>query len=247
MNNNFLNFSKDEIDAPIYRVFTQERLFQVFNDSQLTLVKPKKWNDPFENHIMNATGELESGERFQISFRENFYGQCWTRTRESDAIWRIYAPKEDGIRVTTTPRKLLKSLYDNSGTFKDINSFIGKVQYWTTNELLIQLNSAAVSSMLLDSTGVGQAQTLLFKRKPFKHENEVRLIYNSHGNTTDDLFRFKINPNELFDDIVFDPRMKFEVFRNFKMELQKKGFKKRIVKSILYKVPKLTFKLHTNS
>lgn len=243
MKRNFLNFKADELDTRIYRVFTSERLFQAFNDKKLTLVHPKKWDDPFENYIMNSTGELESGELFSVGLRDHFYGQCWTMTRESDSIWRIYAPKKDGIRVTTTPRKLLKSLYDEAGEFRDINSFIGKVEYWTTKELIAQLDDAsAMRAMLTDTTGAGQAMTLLFKRKPFKHENEVRILYNSNGNTNGELFQFKINPIDLFDDIVFDPRMDYSEFKKQKSELRKLGFTKRIVKSNLYKVPNLKFK-----
>lgn len=97
--------------------------------------------------------------------------------------------------------------------------------------------------MILDQTGFGQALTLLFKRTPFKHENEVRLIYNSQGKVNGDLYKFEIEPFGLIDDIVFDPRMDYKKFKEEKRNLRKLGFKKRIVKSNLYKVPKFNFRL----
>ena len=69
MENNFLNMRKDEFDKHIFRVFTVDRLLEVFKDRKLTLVNPKKWDDPFENHIMNAVGELTDGKKFTVGFR----------------------------------------------------------------------------------------------------------------------------------------------------------------------------------
>jgi len=243
MKKNFLNLKHIEKDKSIFRVISIKRLFELFNNKELVLVQPKKWDDPFENFIMNSTGELKSGEMFSVGFRENFYGQCWTMTRESDAMWRIYSPDKNGARISTTPRKLLKSLYDVSGKFRDISCFIGKVEYYTTPKLkqLLELNG---SSWLTDSTGAGQAQTLLFKRNAFKHENEVRLIYNSQGKVNGDLFRIKIDSFDLIDDIVFDPRIEYSTFLKYKKQLKTLGFSKRIVKSILYQAPKLKLRFN---
>ncbi|MCR6721521.1 MAG: DUF2971 domain-containing protein [Chitinophagaceae bacterium] len=240
MNRNFLNLTEKEKDQPIFRVIPVNRLFELFSNKQNVLVKPKLWQDPFENFMMNSTGELEDGRLFSISFREHFFGQCWTKTRESDAMWRIYSHDVTGVRMATTPRKLLTALYTSDGKFRDINCFIGKVNYYTTSKLKTLLQNHA-SGWITDSTGAGQAQTLLFKRTPFKHENEVRIIYNSQGQVTEDLFSFPIEPLTLIDDIVFDPRMEYGVFSEHKKRLRAFGFKKRIVKSNLYKAPNLKF------
>ena len=83
---NFINLSNSELDKPIFRVLAVNRLFQLFEKKINVLVNPKLWEDPFENFIMNSTGEMENGEMFSVGFRDNFYGQCWTKTRESDGI-----------------------------------------------------------------------------------------------------------------------------------------------------------------
>lgn len=244
MNKNFINFKKGELDKSIYRVFARERFIELFVTKKLTLVRPKLWDDPFENFIMNATGELHNGLKFQTTFREHFYGQCWTLKRESDAIWRIYSPDKDGVKVKTTIRKLFDALYSQSGKYKDISCFIGKVQYSITKKLLEQLSDPDIMrSNLTDTTGRGQASTLLLKRIAFSHEKEVRLIYNSQKNIHSDIYKFDINPFELFDQIVFDPRMSYSNFKTDKNLLKSWGYKKSIVKSILYKVPELSFKM----
>ncbi len=242
MERNFLNLSDFQKEKYIYRFIPFYRLVEIFKNKTNVLVNPKKWDDPFENFIMNSTGELQNGEMFSIGFRENFYGQCWTLTRESDAMWRIYSPQKDGVRIRTTPRKLLKSLYNVSGNTRDISCYVGKVKYYTTKKLKELLEKFG-SKWILDNTGAGQAQTFLFKRTPFKHENEVRIIYNSFGNLNSDIFSYKIDPYELIDYIVFDPRIDYSIFKNKKSELKNLGFKKRIVKSNLYKAPNLSFKV----
>ena len=242
MNRNFLNIDEKQKDKLIYRVISIQRLFDLFENKENVLVKPKLWDDPFENFIMNSTGELEGGKMFSIGFRDHFFGQCWTKTRESDAMWRIYSPDKNGVRIATTPRKLLRSLYDTADEFRDILCFIGGVNYYTTPKLKTLLNKHA-STWIVDSTGAGQAQTLLFKRNAFKHENEIRLIFNSQGKEKSDLYRYPIDPFNLIDDIVFDPRIDYKVFAQYKDDLKKIGFKNRIVKSILYRAPKLKFRM----
>lgn len=244
MDRNFINLLPNEFDLPVYRVFSRQRFIQIFETNKLTLVKPKLWDDPFENFILNATGELDDGLKFQTAFREHFYGQCWTLKRESDAIWRIYSPDKDGVKVKTTVRKLFNALYSKSDQFRDISCFIGKVIYSSTGKLLNLLSDPDnMRANLTDSTGRSQASTLFFKRIAFSHEKEVRLIYNSQKNIHSDIYQFEINPHDLFDQIVFDPRMDYSNFKSDKKLLRARGYKKAIVKSTLYKIPELSFKI----
>lgn len=89
-------------------------------------------------------------------------------------------------------------------------------------------------------------QSLLFKRLPFKHENEVRLIINTKfkSSINENIYPYFFNPLEVIDDIVFDPRINHEEFTKSKTLLKKLNFKKRIVKSKLYEMPKFVIKTH---
>lgn len=244
MNRNFINIKVEDYDQAIYRVFSREKFIRLFETGTLTLVRPKLWDDPFENFMLNATGELKDGMKFKNEFRENFYGQCWTTKRESDAMWRIYSSQSDGVKVKTTIRKLYNALYSESGHPKEASCFIGKVEYLSTSKLMKLLDDPIVMRKnLLDATGRGQASTLLLKRIAFSHEKEVRLIYNSQGNINSDVFHFAVNPNDLFDRIVFDPRMNLSVFKADKELIKSWGYKKSIVKSTLYKIPDLAFRM----
>jgi len=238
----YINYSNQkELDKPIYRIFTIQRLLEVFGENALTLVKPSKWDDPFENFLMKAKGVLPDGTQFSVASREHFYGQCWTNKRETDALWRIYAPDKNGVRVRTTPRKLLTALLTQNPQTNGVNltCFIGKVEYFKKD--VLEGFFRVLPDLLTDKAGVGLAKTLLLKRTEFEHEDEVRILFNSLKDSAEDLYKVSIDPFTFFDGIVFDPRMNYTMFKIFKAHFKKLGFSNHILKSTLYKEPEYTF------
>lgn len=157
-------------------------------------------------------------------------------------MWRIYSPEKNGVRIATTPRKLLADLFNDVNPDGKFSAYIGRVKYYKTKDLINFLNTNAFEC-IMDKSGEGPARTLLFKRITFKHENEVRLIYNSFNKFKHEKCGYRINTMELIDDIVFDPRIDYKEFKILKERLRNIGFGKRIVKSNLYKIPDLTIEL----
>ena len=91
---------------------------------------------------------------------------------------------------------------------------------------------------LLKTDGSGIAESLLYKRKAFQHENEVRLIYlGQDGLCQEDIFKFDIEPTELFDVLLFDPRINPYLKKAYKSQILKKG-KFEFRYSSLYEAPK---------
>lgn len=246
MNDNLIFLTDEELDKNVYRIFSFERLRQLFDEKKLALVKPSLWEDPFENFILNSTGTFPDGTQFTIGNRDSFYGQCWSLTKESDAMWRIYSPEKDGVKVKTTIRKLFQPLFELGGVHRKMNgneynltSFIGRVKYKGKKTLLEMLNDRErMSGKLYDQSGWGQASTFYFKRWAFRHENEVRLMYNGNNDTTanGNVFKFDFDPTLLIDEIVFDPRMESDDYESKKALTQSWGFHKRIIQSGLYKI-----------
>ncbi|MBN1299346.1 MAG: hypothetical protein JW997_06650, partial [Actinobacteria bacterium] len=90
------------LDLPVYRVFSIKRLLQIIKTSKNVLVKPELWDDPFENILAKLKGYATKSKMVLdlSSIFGIFYGQCWTlNVDESDALWRIYSLKKDGVRV----------------------------------------------------------------------------------------------------------------------------------------------------
>lgn len=248
MTDNLIFLKETDLDKPVYRVLSFKRLEEMFQEKKLTLVKPKLWDDPFENFILNSKGIYPDGTEFEIGFRDNFYGQCWSLMEESDAMWRIYSPDKLGVKVKTTLRKIFTPLFmigvqpHKIGTkLFNSSSFVGKVKYAKPKYLEKLLkDKKRMSSKIYDISGWGQASSFFFKRLAFKHENEVRLIYNSQNNNQFDTFKFDIDPIDIIDEIVFDPRMSDSYYLSQKDKVIEWGYKKDIIQSELYKLKSFT-------
>jgi hypothetical protein len=202
------------------------------------LVRPRMWDDPFENFILDGTALASDGTKVKIGFRDSVYAQCWSFHIETDAMWRIYSPSKCGVKLKTTLTDLFMSLYNKAGEFRGVSCFIGKVQYMTKGRIRRALQTVRI----LDPTGVGIAETVLIKRQAFAPEKEVRLIYlNQRTNPADGVFKYGVDPNALIKDAVLDPRLKEEDADGWKKQFREAGFSGRIIQSGLYKPPKGIF------
>lgn len=218
-----------------------QRVLQALEEARLILVKPKKWDDPFENALLASAFKTAEGETLTFSAKDSVYGQCWTLHRETDAMWRIYSANKDGVRIASTPRKLLTALENSSTHHPKISCFIGRVTYLSKADLLQKLGDIN----LLRTDGSGIAESLLYKRREFAHEREIRLIYSGQdGECRSDIYPFAISPNDVFEKLTFDPRMDPELRKAYRLAFKGKGYLGKVTTSTLYNPPTgLVFKL----
>jgi hypothetical protein len=243
-----LNFDDINWDTPIYRVYPIERLTQLFGEKKDTLVKPQMWDDPFENLVFQQTATLSDGQTVYFdNIRHKFYGQCWTlNIEETDALWRIYSPEKDGVRVKTTLRKLFDNFFDPTYKWAMISFYIGKIMYESAAQIQKYFEEPDNLQMIFDTSGEGSVQTLLIKRTEYKHENEVRLIYSANGETNDtasNFYQYSFAPNEILDELLFDPRFDNDLYATKKAEFITQGFVGQIDKSKLYHIPNFNLRL----
>ena len=237
-NNNYIDIDLSVKDQYIYRIISVDRLYELFSTNQNTLVSPKKWEDPFENFILKSKARLHDGEIINFGFRDNFYGQCWTRHKASDAMWRIYSPNSKGVRIRTTITKLASSLASGQEPWQNIRCFIGKVKYLNNKKMMDFANTVFIGK--INPEAYELAKTLLIKRPAFKHENEVRILYfRSENGNSGDIYKYEIEPHELIDQIMIDPRLDYAEFKKMKLDIKSKtNFKGRVLRSLLYATPK---------
>lgn len=234
---NYIDISQQEQIKNIYRIFSVERLFELFEKKENALVKPELWDDPFENFILNTPMVLKTHKKYKSAFRNRGYGQCWTLTIESDAMWRIYSPNKDGVKIQTKIRKLYQSLYSAQASYGPVSCFIGKVKYYP-KEKIDKLVKDRLAGTKQFNGNFGQARSLLFKRNAFKHEKEVRLIYLDPHNRSDlSVYLYPCDPITLIDRITFDPRMSPRLFRIYRDHLRTIGYKGPVIQSGLYSPP----------
>lgn len=241
----FLNLTEQDQDKRVYRVVSVERLLELLGTRHNALVRPSKWDDPFENFLLSTEWSGQSGQPFSIGLRNQLYGQCWSLLPESDAMWRIYSPDKQGVRITSTVSKLLTGLWQAVTEFPELSCWVGKVTYYPRSQLKRMLvDGEGLASLTVDPTGRAQASSLLIKRREFEHEREVRLIFFSPQPKQEDVFRYAVSPRDLIEHIRFDPRLSSEVVAVFSRHLTGPGgFTGKVDQSSLYRFPETWLKM----
>ena len=243
---NFINFSEKEIHSPLYRIFSLQRFLESLERKALTLVNPSLWEDPFENFIHQYFKKVYSDpSRVMRWYGGNLVGQCWTLHRETDAMWRIYSPDKNGVKVRVNSNALLEGLWSSHGNLSASTCcYLGKVSYQTKKELSKIINNPNLEHNLMqDDTAYKRALFLLQKRNEFSHEKEARLIYEFTSNQQlrdNQYYDVSIDPNALYEQIVLDPRMSDTEFKMYKSGIKALGYKGRITQSSLYNLDILT-------
>jgi len=228
----FLGLLRDERNHPVCRIIGVSRLCQMFAEKANYLVKPFKWDDPFENFIARLKGRLPNGEVVEFAQRYDFYGQCWTRTGGTDAMWRIYSSDKRSVRIKVR----ISRLYEQLAVYAKGPAFIGRVRYLSERGLQdwarrVMRSTKAPTIELL-------AKSFLIKRHAFSHENEVRLLYcgtdTDHGN----LYRHPFDCHGLIEEVQLDPRLTSDEATRLAADIRERtGYRGRIVPSELYRPP----------
>ncbi len=237
-------------DAPIYRIFKLRRFRQLLTDHRLYLARPESWDDPFENLLTMCAITHRSGapQQFFDRIRRPLFGQSWSGTPESDSLWRAYSivkndrrktrnecPDDEGVQVRSTPRKLLDALRAWCPNDPDEHCFVGAVRYLHQRDVERYIGDEIGARRLgAFAGGRGHAESVLFKRTAFAHEDEVRLVYVA-GEEDPAKARVLVpmDPAGVFDEVRFDPRLApFEKIER-EEEFRRLGFD-RVGRSDLY-------------
>lgn len=248
MEENILRIARP--NTAIYRIFSWTRFQQILQNSELVLVKPGVWEDPFEAFLMHKIVHLPNNEAAVLDpIRERVYGQCWMTCAESDAMWRIYsypsnpAPGyEVGVKVKTTVNKLFTAFFNADNVDPNLAAlryWIGKVRYLSFKAIKQLTNDdGEFWGYFADPTGEGLAEAHLLKRKEFSHEKEVRLLYCAPNGYAEPRYHFAVNPNDLINEVILDPRMGDAEAQALKGQIEGLGYTGKIKKSDLYLPPR---------
>jgi hypothetical protein len=226
-------------EQKVYRIFPLKRFEEILSSQELVLVRPSMWDDPFENfflsvNVLDTNGKLGSLQ----SIKDSWYGQCWTTNADTDAMWRIYSPNKDGVRVSTTVGKLFNAIYDQNDEWASLKYFIVKVEYKTKQEISTFMQNTSFWNVAIGGQNDGFAKLLCVKREAFDHENEVRVLVSKTPDEMEKnnscIYQIKIDFEKLFDDICLDPRLSDSEYQKLRCGLISKT-KLSISQSDLYK------------
>ncbi|ATG75014.1 hypothetical protein AN401_15035 [Zobellella denitrificans] len=238
-----------DLDAPIYRIFPLWFFEECLRIKHITLIRPHTWEDPLE--VVGDAIAVNGWADKQVVINQDLppvFAQCWSATAESDTLLRAYSrvdkdthfrrntsPRYEGVQVRTTTRKLIRALMEKAKGSPHGKCYIGTVRYIPHNEIL-QGIANTIRSHGIDAFREPdvRADLLFLKRQAFQHEAEVRLLYFCNESCADNLFRVPIDPNELFDEITFDPRLELFEQREREAVARSLGYKGPIRESDLY-------------
>lgn len=247
----------DDLDRPLHRIFPKSRFEELLQSGEMALVDPSLWIDPREDPCAGfmlspapAAG-FRKPQRQLADYLSACWAQCWSTDAQSDVLLRAYSrveldpetsrnkyPDEEGIRATTTPRRLLAVMTSWSAEHEQDHFYLAGVAY-ESNEAFAQSLANRLSRAegpLYFSTPDGRAESLCTKRARFSDEREVRLLCIGPGKlgTGDKVRRFKVDPDELFTEVAFDPRLMTFEQRERADKLRSMGFKGNIIEDPAY-------------
>ena len=178
----------------LYRIICFETFIDLLHNKRERYVRPSSWEDTFEGYLFSKLYEENKLREivediyynvcpknyyatilnvFKLEFAKWFvYGQCWSKLKESDAMWRIYSYGERAIQIKTTDTRLnnLLKKIDNIGYE------ISSVKYDVVSEDdFIHTQMLHTQIKQLKDTG-NIREPFLHKRKAFKHEREKRAL-----------------------------------------------------------------------
>lgn len=167
----------------ICRIFPFRYLLSALCRNKLTLRRVDAWEDTYECYIDSRECQYYNDYIDLGRFNNRLYGFSWSGNRESDAMWRIYSPNKDGVKVTTTVGKLKQVIRDGlSEIYGDaVDSYmkVGKVRYKKQRNIekhIEYIHENIDDAVSCFSNFENIFSLMLEKRKAFSHENEIRAI-----------------------------------------------------------------------
>lgn len=231
----FINITRDQFLKNykwVYRFTNLERFIENLDSKKFTFINPTKWADPFEKFFLER--EFQIGDKkVNLPAKDSIFSVCVSGTLSSEAYWKVYAPKEDGIRLTFDTENLLNLFLDK---IIDCDVYVGKVNYQTTKEFYkISFDTKALIEEIEDNKiGDEQIRLLLKKRKSFLYEDEIRIIVIPHSKKKEHTtFKIDTDITQFITDYTIDPRLgknQVKVLREYFL----KNFQFKISHSRLY-------------
>ncbi|MBJ2280852.1 DUF2971 domain-containing protein [Pseudomonas sp. MF6767] len=211
----------------LYRIMDFARVVQLFEKKELYFANPSTWDDPYEQLIKHSKDHA-------------VFGQCWSSTHTSDALWRIYSKDGMGVRISTSIEKF-REIIRVGIQGKGYKYRLRQVEYVSQ----IRLNNKAkyVAASLRTVFNIGGAVDMLYvKREAFEHEDEWRATLYCPSEIKADGKKgitIPVDPHRFIKSILLDPRASDELVDAFTFYFKSKlGFKGKVARSVLYKKPK---------
>ncbi len=246
------------LDMPLRRIFRLRWFLEAVKTNEMMLFEPQSWDDPREDPAMLCMLDGFSlvpprGQEPLSAYLAPAWAQCWSINPGSDTLLRAYSSvrldlqdnrntlrEDEGVTVTTTARRLLSAAAHWNAGGAHVHVVLGRVEYLDEDEIGQRIANICNGEHGpgFFRTVQGRAESLLWKRAYFSHEQEVRLLLVSRNwdqrAPPPAKLRVSIGPNALFSSVSFDPRLLTFEAREREAELGAAGYTGEIVPDLSY-------------
>lgn len=251
-------------DMPIYRFVPWKYLEDLLVNQRLTMVRPERWQDPFELinvpvqvRVSDATGAATS-QVLECSDSQVF-SQCWTTVNMDDTMLRAYSDlsgepdnsilfdptrhENEAVQISTTVGKLRDALAFGLRKLPSFQRlYISEVKYLSEDEIAEEVIGTYAHGPDTGKDPTCVASLLSKKRKAYQAEREVRpMVFLDSSERNLDLLRLEFNSKMSLDSVVIDPRLKggrtdhgTNAYSNREALLESWGYAGKIEHSDLY-------------
>jgi hypothetical protein len=224
----WLNLRGDlEAKTKLFRFVTLAQLMSFVESGKTYLTRVHQWPDTWEIPLSRLPRKHSNGqiEYARYNAAEDFYGQCWTRLSESDAMWRSYSRDGEGLMLETSA--------DRFELIRGIKAAVmGPVIYYKSLDEVIDFDVRPLPPFLSEA---------FYKREAFAHEQEVRLLTLNDKRCIQDEVRpspsfinFNLKPQEFIRGITLDPRAPDWLVLTIERYCHRHGFVFKPTRSALY-------------
>lgn len=173
----------------LYRIISLETFVDLLHNQRERYVRPATWDDNYEGYLFRKIQNAEDRRKIIEDMYYNIcprnyeatinnllklehgkyfvYGQCWSTSVDSDALWRIYSYNHHAIQIKTTDIRIKNLVKSNP----DILCEIRKVKYDMEPE-----DDLTHKQVLQLKEKLSIYEPFFHKRSAFKHEAEVRVL-----------------------------------------------------------------------
>lgn len=181
----------------IYRYLPLERFLELMQTNKLAFVSPRLWNDPFDNFLFRQ--EIKN----KNNFLEKLYVLCFTHNPHSQAYWKTYASEGYCVRIKIKTKEFLELLINEKNIV-----WLCKMKYLNESKIVESLQQTVGLKKALEDDRINELflKTFLLKRRPFKYEEESRIVVQSRPNKNG-VRKLNLELKDCIKDIYLDPRM----------------------------------------
>lgn len=216
----------------LYRYISLSQFLSMVERKKIHLTKVISWEDPWELPSLKIPTKRKDGglEYPKHSRLKDIYGQCWSLNSKSDALWRIYSSRNNGILLHSTVERFL--------LLNDIKfGFLAPVIYYSN----LRRALACIHEDDKYNSCYRFFGEALLKRESFQHEDEVRLLVvndemclGKKYDSNEKYIELQVEPLSFIEGITIDPRASAWFVETVEAYCRRAHFKFAPQKSKLY-------------